>query len=719
MKPELLLDGKHLDLGKRIGKGGEGEVYLTAGDAKAVKVYTLKDTASREAKVRAMAHHGLAANFPLVAFPERAVDHKTGRFAGFTMRVFNGYRQLHELYGVKSRKINFPKADFRFLLRAAANTARAVAQVHASNCVIGDVNHSGIMVSTDATVALIDADSFQFETNGKLYACLVGVPEFTPPELQGKPLGTVRRTREHDHFGLAVAIFQLLFMGRHPYAGRQGGPDLTLDQSIARNQFAYARSSTNGVKPPVGVPTLTDMPDDIAESFEKAFGLEPSKRPNALEWAERLHALEGRLSRCASNTMHFYPTAAKGCPWCRMEASSGAVLFLSSFATGTTSGVAPSNFNLEKAWAAIKSIVIPTDQYLRPQLPALPNEPSAEAKSAKGSVTLNRFMAGGLALAAMVLWASFPDAYLIAIGGLIGALVLFSRKPFAETTWQTQFSEIDRRWDDGIEQWRERLGVNAATKLRAALEGAVQEYRGLDQAKAVALQRLQSDRRNRQLHEFLDRYLISQASIAGIGPAKTMTLASYGIESAADVKQNAIVNLPGFGPATATKLMVWRRQVEARFAYNPSPLPADTLAQAQVEADFASRRKLLADQIAGGQQELAQIVRTLQQRMAAPDPHLGNLAVRRAQLEADLSHLGIAKPYKGPRRPSVPSATVAAPTQSGAYSRTSASTPAASTGVTCPRCGSKMIRRMARRGRSSGRMFWGCSRYPSCTGTRS
>ncbi|WP_281011206.1 topoisomerase DNA-binding C4 zinc finger domain-containing protein [Borborobacter arsenicus] len=47
-----------------------------------------------------------------------------------------------------------------------------------------------------------------------------------------------------------------------------------------------------------------------------------------------------------------------------------------------------------------------------------------------------------------------------------------------------------------------------------------------------------------------------------------------------------------------------------------------------------------------------------------------------------------------------------------------APSPAQPHAVTCPRCGSRMVRRTARRGSRAGRPFWGCSRYPSCTGTR-
>lgn len=38
--------------------------------------------------------------------------------------------------------------------------------------------------------------------------------------------------------------------------------------------------------------------------------------------------------------------------------------------------------------------------------------------------------------------------------------------------------------------------------------------------------------------------------------------------------------------------------------------------------------------------------------------------------------------------------------------------------VGCPKCGSAMVMRLARRGRNRGKPFWGCSGYPTCQGTR-
>ena len=36
----------------------------------------------------------------------------------------------------------------------------------------------------------------------------------------------------------------------------------------------------------------------------------------------------------------------------------------------------------------------------------------------------------------------------------------------------------------------------------------------------------------------------------------------------------------------------------------------------------------------------------------------------------------------------------------------------------CPRCGSAMLRREARKGAQAGQLFWGCPKFPECRGTR-
>jgi len=38
--------------------------------------------------------------------------------------------------------------------------------------------------------------------------------------------------------------------------------------------------------------------------------------------------------------------------------------------------------------------------------------------------------------------------------------------------------------------------------------------------------------------------------------------------------------------------------------------------------------------------------------------------------------------------------------------------------VACPECGGAMVHRSAKRGANAGNMFWGCTSYPRCKGTR-
>jgi len=45
-------------------------------------------------------------------------------------------------------------------------------------------------------------------------------------------------------------------------------------------------------------------------------------------------------------------------------------------------------------------------------------------------------------------------------------------------------------------------------------------------------------------------------------------------------------------------------------------------------------------------------------------------------------------------------------------------TSAPPTAVECPKCGSAMVRRVAKKGSLAGKKFWGCSTYPGCRGVR-
>jgi DNA-binding helix-hairpin-helix protein with protein kinase domain len=641
--PEIYLSGKRAEIARLIGKGGEGEVYLLAADPKqAVKVYTAAGNVQREAKVKAMIRLGLATSSNLVAYPKEIVTRKTGEFVGFTMRFVEGLQPIHNLYGPRSRKINFPSANFRFLVRAAANTARAVAQVHSSGaCIIGDLNQSGILVARDATVALIDADSFQFQADSHTFPCLVGVPEFTPPELQGRSLDNVIRTKAHDAFGLSVAIFMLLFMGRHPYAGFQSNGDLGLDQLIARNLFAYTRLRKVGTTIPGVVATLDDYPESIGDAFERAFGAEPVRRPAASQWVQMLQDLEKQLQNCLYG--HLYPIAAKVCPWCRMEASSQVVLFLAQ-SLASTSNTVFNSLDVDKILSVIQSIAIPEPQSITPKLPALPTLPTPHVAAFKRKRTKRLKISSAVAVATLLLWVSYPGSPFLWLVALLGAVFYSDWWTLDAQEWKKKYTEADKRWAMALARWHQGLPKVQVKATKQELEGAIARYKNLATEKSKTLNHLKAERRQRQLHDYLDRFLIRDADIPRIGPAKTATLAAFGIESAADLNTRSIVAIPGFGPGTARLLLQWRATHERHFVYNPKPTQLDLAAQRRVETEYAVKERELAQKISSGQSHLMLLTATLKRGLETEDNDLIDAAIQRAQIKADLVCLGVAVP---------------------------------------------------------------------------
>ncbi len=312
-------DGRRLTLGSLLGKGGEGAVHFIAEAPNlAAKIYNPGKAKDRRGKVEAMVSARLHANSEYVAYPIDLLKSQNGDFLGFTMKKVAGFKSVHDLYGPASRKTEFPTADTKFLLRAATNLAGAVASIHANGCVIGDINHSGILVSSQALVTLIDSDSFQYRSSTAIYRCLVGVAEYTPPELQSAQFDKIDRNPNHDNFGLAVLLFQLLFLGRHPFAGRYlGKGDMDIKTAIRDGRFAYSeRRSETMMEPPPHVPALTDYGAEIGKSFEAAFlptSRQLSFRPTAADWVKRLKAVETNLATCSVDRTHSYIRSLSGC----------------------------------------------------------------------------------------------------------------------------------------------------------------------------------------------------------------------------------------------------------------------------------------------------------------------------------------------------------------------------------------------------------------------
>lgn len=719
-------------LGKRIGKGGEGEVYAVAGKPdQAAKLYNATLAGTREEKVRAMVTHALARSTELVAFPSDIVTDPKGRFLGFLMRLVSGYRPLHELYSPKSRRSHFPSADYRFVVRAAVNLASAVGKIHTTNCVIGDFNHSGVLVSKDATVALIDADSFQFSAAGKAYPCVVGVPDFTPPELHGRSLATVSRTHAHDRFGLAVAIFHLLAMGRHPYAGRSASSELGIGEAIAQNKFAFSRmrSAQTQMVPPPATITLADLPAPLSEAFERAFGLNPDDRPDASTWVSVLRRLETSLSHCSKVRTHYYPSAAGQCSWCRIAEQSGVDMFPEPLGAGRTHATG-GPFDVEQIAAALRQFSIPALETLLPQWSGSIGPASDRLKKAKASQSVKRLIGAGVFAAAIAGFYYLPFLFILWLPVLLwGGRMAWTGGKSEFTPFTAAFATAETQALQAAKVFLQRLGADELYRAHEQANRDLSEYRALDATLASELAKLKSSRETRQRTAYLDRFHLRHADIAGIGPAKKATLMSYGVETAADLVRTKIVSVPGFGDATAKRLLAWRSTHELRFRYNPDA--SDAQAEQALRGKFSARKVDLQLRLLSATSALQAGKPQLLAKAKRPDQRLSEAQRELARAEHELRKIGASVPARrsiqglgtqpSSSQPASYGATASAgSTNTPTYARpaqTSSSSKNTSS-VICPKCGSRMVRRTARRGRNAGGQFWGCSRYPQCYGTR-
>ena len=336
--------------------GGEGSIYELAADrALVAKLYHNPPHHHKVEKLHHLRRASTGTLSRVAAWPKHLLfslhDHSSVR--GFVMPRIEG-KEIHRLYGPRDRQLEFPSAAWDFLIHVARNCAAAFETIHENAVVMGDVNEKNLLVTASGIVCLIDCDSYQIQTVGGAFLCDVGVPLWTPPELQARVAQSgyhgLLRTPNHDRFGLAVLIFELLFMGRHPFAGVPlTNQDLEIHEAIQRYVFAFGPTAPlQGFNAPPNTLPLTALPPRLVRLFERAFlpGSERhNARPTGKEWAHELDALHLARKACPHDKGHVFWNGLKACPWCQILAGGGPNFFLSiafqGSGTGNVGDIAP------------------------------------------------------------------------------------------------------------------------------------------------------------------------------------------------------------------------------------------------------------------------------------------------------------------------------------------------------------------------------------------
>jgi DNA-binding helix-hairpin-helix protein with protein kinase domain len=641
MPPQIVdANGREIQLTTLLGQGGEGAVYSISSSAELVaKVYPQPLSAERSTKIQLMAAYSNPVVRQFSAWPAGLVFTKNGRAPiGLLMPKVANRKDIHKLYSPKSRRDEFKRVDWRLLTRAGINTAKAFGAVHGTGCIIGDVNEGSVLVADDATVRLIDCDSFQVISNGKHFACEVGVETFTPPELQGKNLREVIRTTNHDNFGLAIMIFLLLFMGRHPFSGRfLGKGDMPIGKAISELRFAYSamRADVQMDRPP-HTPPLSIVGDEVAFLFERAFAKQMVQggRPEPLDWVKALTALEQNLKQCTVSASHWHHKNTP-CPWCPMEATTGVELF----PFVVQGGLGVPGIDLTTLWRQIDALSSPGPA---PEIQIVPPSPSAQALQVAGSFRRANVIAFSVALAlgAIAIFGGLQSPAPLLL--LFAALLSF----FGARRWFDNSSDIykfrsaqtaaESTWDQARKQWTERCGSKPFDDKMQEVLRVRQTLDRIPILRTSRLDQLRTQVRQAQLVRFLDKHRIEDAQLDGIGPGRKRTLQSYGIETAADLISP--ISVPGFGAVLGGTLIAWRQSIERRFVFNPAT-GVDPRDVEKVEQDILTERRKLEQAARTGHSELSQLrarILTARTQMRGPVE-----AAYRAHLQATADYKAI------------------------------------------------------------------------------
>jgi serine/threonine protein kinase len=323
------LRGRPVALGEVIGQGGEAVVYqVQQQPGRLAKIYEPNPRPNYTSKLTWMVEHPPAnptvdLAHASLAWPDGLLYDSRRRLKGYFMPQILRAVPLLDVFNPRRRSEVLPQFDRRYLHRTARNLAAALSALHRSGYVAGDINESNVLVTSTALVTLIDTDSFQVQEDrgGKmvLHPCPVGKPEYTPPEMQGQTLAEVFRQPDHDAFGLAVLIFQLLMEGSHPFRAQwlAAGEPPPLEMRIAKGAFPYVPNPNFPIAPPRGAPGLNTLHPWLSELFRRCFvegHRDPRYRPGPDLWLRAIGEAEHALVCCSEG--HFYASHLDRCPYC-------------------------------------------------------------------------------------------------------------------------------------------------------------------------------------------------------------------------------------------------------------------------------------------------------------------------------------------------------------------------------------------------------------------
>jgi len=228
----LSSNGEQYKLEEILGKGGEGNIFLTNNQNIVCKIYKKEKLTNLKCnKIKLMITRKI--NRKGIAWPIDFVTNINGEFVGYLMPKAKGVPLQPTIFVKPYFEKIFPAWTREDLAIVCLKFLKYMSLLHDANILVGDINPLNLLINSDSSdVWLVDTDSFQIEN----YPCPVGTVNFTAPEIQGKNYSSFLRTKEHELFAVATMLFMILLPGKPPYSQQGGGSP---GENIKNRIFPY------------------------------------------------------------------------------------------------------------------------------------------------------------------------------------------------------------------------------------------------------------------------------------------------------------------------------------------------------------------------------------------------------------------------------------------------------------------------------------------------
>lgn len=302
-----------------LARGGEAEIYEVPKFPNAVvKLYHKEVLQKRgdvlQAKIDTItsdANLALLKQHDRLAWPLFSVfDDEQGHWVGYAMRRAQGVPMI-KLAHAKAYAEYFPNITRVNLLGYAIDMLKTVQTLHDLGLRIGDYNPANFLCDPQSSkVMLIDCDSWQVSAGGKTFRCPVTVPDMLAPELQGQRLEDVPRSLESEFFAVAILLFKLLMLGRHPFDVVGGASPV---ENIKRGYFPYGLGA-GGIPKGPWYNIWSHLSYKIKESFVHTFkegGADPAKRVSVKDWLKLLELYKFEMEKKGWHNHEIRPSEPK------------------------------------------------------------------------------------------------------------------------------------------------------------------------------------------------------------------------------------------------------------------------------------------------------------------------------------------------------------------------------------------------------------------------